>query len=46
MYLHIIFIVGSKHGPVILTMVPPSMLPLSGANTRGKLAPSIDLEIN
>lgn len=36
----VIFSLGSKHGPVMLTTVPPNMLPLSGANTNGKLAPS------
>ena len=30
---------GSKQGPVRLTMVPPSMFPFSGANTKGRFAP-------
>ena len=40
MYLHIIFIFGVKQGPVILTIVPPSIFPLSGAKVRGKVAPA------
>ena len=35
---------GSKHGPVMLTMVPPSMFPFSGANTRGRLDPTAGKE--
>jgi hypothetical protein len=31
---------GLKHGPVRLTMVPPSMFPFSGANTSGRLDPT------
>jgi hypothetical protein len=39
-YLHWIFSPGTKQGPVMLTMVPPNMLPLSGANTNGRFAPA------
>ena len=31
---------GLKHGPVRLTMVPPSMFPFSGANTSGRFDPT------
>lgn len=39
--MHRIFSVSLKHGPVIFTIVPPNMFPLSGANTRGKFDPAI-----
>jgi hypothetical protein len=39
-YLHWILSPGTKHGPVMLTMVPPNMFPLSGANTNGRFAPA------
>lgn len=39
--LHLIFMPGMKQGPVMLMAVPPSMLALSGANTKSKLAPAV-----
>ena len=39
--LQVTLILGSKQGPVMLTMVPPSMWPFSGANVKGKLVPTI-----
>lgn len=39
--LHLIFMPGVKQGPVMLMAVPPSMLALSGANTKSKLAPAV-----
>ena len=39
--LQVTLILGSKQGPVMLTMVPPSMCPFSGANVRGKFVPTM-----
>jgi hypothetical protein len=39
-YLHWIFSPGRKQGPVMLTTVPPNILPLSGANINGRFAPA------
>lgn len=39
-YLHWIFSPAMKQGPVMLTTVPPNMLPLSGANINGRFAPA------
>ena len=39
-YLQVTLVPGSKQGPVRLTLVPPNMFPFSGANTRGRLAPT------
>lgn len=43
--LHRIFSVSLKHGPVMLTIVPPNMFPLSGAYTRGKFVPAVTYAI-
>ena len=38
---------GLKQGPVMLTIVPPSMCPFSGAKVKGKLVPTkIHLDLN
>lgn len=45
--LQVIRSLGLKHGPVMLTIVPPSMLPDSGANIKGRFAPSVKyFEVN
>ena len=39
--LQVTLILGSKQGPVMLTMVPPSMCPFSGAKVKGKFVPTV-----
>jgi hypothetical protein len=38
--LHVTLMSSSKQGPVMFTIVPPSMWPFSGANVRGRLVPT------